>query len=142
KGESDAGRSAGIMKEAVWSRLTGGVAALGALAAPAKARITVVLGLLLAGGAWGAQLVWDASPGNGQADDGSGTWSTGHANWWNGGADKVWPNASADTAIFGANNGAAGVVTMKTGTGEVWSGLAACVCGRSAQQERGHVSCA
>ena len=36
-------------------------------------------------------------------------------NWWNGSSDIVWPNTSADTAVFGAGNGPAGTVSVSGG---------------------------
>ena len=62
----------------------------------------------------GAQTyTWDSS-GNGTALDGSGTWSLTGPNWWNG-SDVLWPNSSADTAVFGAGSGAAGTVAVSGG---------------------------
>jgi fibronectin-binding autotransporter adhesin len=54
------------------------------------------------------------------AQDGSGAWadqSNGSAstNWWNGSANVFWNNAGPYFATFGANNGAAGTVTLSGG---------------------------
>jgi autotransporter-associated beta strand protein len=63
---------------------------------------------LLAGTAWGASVTWD--PANNLAgSDGSGTWSTGVANWASGGSDAGWVNG--DSAIFGSG-GTAGTVSV------------------------------
>lgn len=78
-----------------------------------KSRILgLAMGVLMAASTWGADLTWDAVTGNGQADDGGGMWSPSAANWWNSSSDVVWPNTASDTAIFGANNGAAGMVAV------------------------------
>jgi len=59
-----------------------------------------------------AQLTWDsdANAGNG-ATDGSGTWDTVTANWYNSGTDAVWPNTTTSVAIIG-NGGTAGTITV------------------------------
>jgi autotransporter-associated beta strand protein len=46
--------------------------------------------------------------------DGAGTWNTTGTNWSNGTADAAWNNTSDSsyTAVFGANNGTAGTVTL------------------------------
>ncbi|MFM8496354.1 MAG: beta strand repeat-containing protein, partial [Planctomycetia bacterium] len=58
-----------------------------------------------------AQVTWDANTTTSGPQDGSGTWSTSDANWWNGTTDVVWPNLTTSSAIIGANNGAAGTIT-------------------------------
>jgi fibronectin-binding autotransporter adhesin len=59
---------------------------------------------------------WDAS-GGGTQFDGSGTWNLTGSNWWSGASpDVVWPNATGATAVFGANSGAAGMVTVGSAT--------------------------
>ena len=64
-----------------------------------------------------ATLTWDASGTNPTAPtDGPGTWNTALANWSDGAADVVWPNTNVDVAVFGANNGAAGAITVGTVT--------------------------
>jgi autotransporter-associated beta strand protein len=64
-----------------------------------------------------ATLTWDASGANPAAPtDGAGTWDMALANWSNGAADLAWPNTNADVAVFGANNGAAGAITVATVT--------------------------
>lgn len=59
-----------------------------------------------------AQVTWDASAGTSGPQDGSGTWSTADANWWNGSTNVVWPNLTTSSAIIGANSGAAGTITV------------------------------
>lgn len=67
----------------------------------------------LAGAARAAELTWDSSGANPSAPvDGSGLWDTTSALWSNGAVDSAWVNAAVDTAVFGANNGAAGTVTV------------------------------
>ena len=73
--------------------------------------IACVFGLALSAPAL-AQVTWDADTGTSGAQDGSGTWSTVAANWWNGSTDVVWPNLSTSTATIGANSGAAGTITV------------------------------
>ena len=64
-----------------------------------------------------ATLTWDASGTNPTAAvDGAGTWDTASAKWSNAAADILWPNTSADIAVFGKANGAAGSVTVGTVT--------------------------
>jgi hypothetical protein len=61
-------------------------------------------------------LTWDVngtSPGAPQ--DGAGTWDTATPIWSNGSSDNIWNNANNDTAVFGAANGAAGVVAVTAG---------------------------
>lgn len=55
-------------------------------------------------------VTWDANPGTPGAQDGSGTWSSTAANWWDGSADNGWVNG--DNAIFGTGTAAAGGVTI------------------------------
>ena len=73
--------------------------------------IACVFGLALSAPAV-AQVTWDADTGTSGPQDGSGTWSTVDANWWNGSTDVVWPNLSTSTATIGANSGAAGTITV------------------------------
>jgi autotransporter-associated beta strand protein len=62
----------------------------------------------------GNSLTWDASGSNPAAPtDGSGNWTTTNANWSSGSPDTVW--SSGYSAVFGANNGAAGVITNVNG---------------------------
>lgn len=56
-----------------------------------------------------ATYTWDAS-GTGARTDGSGSWTTTNANWWNGSSDVNWTTTGIDTAVFG-NGGAGGTVT-------------------------------
>jgi len=58
-----------------------------------------------------SQVTWDANTGTSGPQDGSGTWSTADANWWNGSTNVVWPNLTTSSAIIGANSGAAGTIT-------------------------------
>jgi fibronectin-binding autotransporter adhesin len=58
------------------------------------------------------QVTWDATTGTSGPQDGSGTWSTADANWWNGSTNVVWPNLTTSSAIIGANSGAAGTITV------------------------------
>ena len=74
--------------------------------------------------ALGNSLTWDASGANPAAPtDGSGVWSTAtNANWSSGVSDTTW--SSGYSAVFGANNGAAGTVTINTnGAGVTVSNL-------------------
>jgi len=61
-----------------------------------------------------ANLTWDANSGLAGAQDGSGTWDTNTATWWNGAADVAWNNATPDVPTFGAANGVSGTVTLGT----------------------------
>src|SRR5580698_7470348 len=72
-----------------------------------------VVAALWAGPAYAQTATWDSSGTNPTAPtDGGGLWdSQTSANWSVSGADVVWPG-SADVAQFGANNGAAGTVTI------------------------------
>jgi fibronectin-binding autotransporter adhesin len=71
----------------------------------------LALAFLAASGAQ-AQVTWDADTGTSGPQDGSGTWSTADANWWNGSTNVVWPNLATSSAIIGANSGAAGTITV------------------------------
>ena len=61
------------------------------------------------GTAAAATLTFDGNTTTAGAQDGSGTWDTTTADWYNGTGDVVWPNAT-DTAAFGA--GTAGTYTI------------------------------
>lgn len=66
-----------------------------------------------------ANLTWDSDAiTTSGAQDGSGNWTTltSNTNWWDGGANVTWNNATPDNAIFGANSGAAGTVTVPSTT--------------------------
>jgi autotransporter-associated beta strand protein len=70
--------------------------------------LTIVVGL---------GLTWDSSAGGGAPQDGGGVWAdessaNGATNWYNGVADSFWTNGNPDLAVFGANSGAAGTVTL------------------------------
>lgn len=66
-------------------------------------------------------LTWNSNGAStARAQDGSGTWadqSNGGAttNWWNGANNVFWSNSGQDVATFGADNGAAGTVTLSGG---------------------------
>lgn len=80
-----------------------------------KIATLLLLGLCVLGTTVGAApWIWDAQPGNSQADDGGGTWavSAANTNWWNQTQNVTWPNTTADTAVFGANSGMAGAITV------------------------------
>lgn len=76
-------------------------------------RVVVVclVGGALCGVPASAQVTWDADPATSGPQDGSGTWSTSDANWWNGTTDVVWPNLTTSSATIGAGSGAAGTIT-------------------------------
>jgi autotransporter-associated beta strand protein len=61
-----------------------------------------------------ATYTWDANTSKTGAQDGTGSWGTATANWWNGTSDQVWNNSADNTAVFGAS-GTAGTVTLITG---------------------------
>ncbi|MEY3205490.1 MAG: hypothetical protein RLZZ21_1821, partial [Planctomycetota bacterium] len=73
--------------------------------------VACAIGLSLCGVQASAQVTWDANTTTSGPQDGSGTWSTSDANWWNGTTDVVWPNLTTSSAIIGANSGAAGTIT-------------------------------
>lgn len=57
-----------------------------------------------------ADYTWDAS-GGAPLNDGGGAWvSSGGANWFNGSTYGAWGNTTADKAIIGVGNGAAGII--------------------------------
>ena len=65
----------------------------------------------------GTGMTWDSSAGGGAPQDGPGIWAdqssvNGNTNWWTGVDDVLWSNASVEIATFGANSGAADVVTL------------------------------
>jgi len=73
------------------------------------------LPISLAASAHGASVTYDADLSTTGAQDGSGLgWNTTDSNFWDGAANVLWPNTTADEAIFGAGNGAAGPVTVGT----------------------------
>ncbi|HEY4415984.1 MAG TPA: pectinesterase family protein [Verrucomicrobiae bacterium] len=75
----------------------------------------------------GNSLTWDASGANPAAPtDGSGNWGDSAVNWTasaNGGSDSSWSTAPGYSAIIGANNGAAGVITITNAAGVTVSNL-------------------
>ena len=60
----------------------------------------------------GATNTWDADIESPGAQDGSGVWVNGAANWWNGTANVPWDNAEPESAVFGAGNDTAGTITL------------------------------
>jgi autotransporter-associated beta strand protein len=64
-----------------------------------------------------ASVIYDADTGTSGAQDGAGLgWDTVNTSFWDGFSNVLWPNSTADEAIFGATNGAAGTVTVGTVT--------------------------
>ncbi|HSU54046.1 MAG TPA: hypothetical protein VLT36_08325 [Candidatus Dormibacteraeota bacterium] len=63
-----------------------------------------------------ATFTWDANTGTSGAQDGAGIWRpvSSNTNWWDGTTNVVWVNDvnSPNNAIFGANSGAAGTVSI------------------------------
>jgi autotransporter-associated beta strand protein len=53
---------------------------------------------------------WDADAATSGAQDGTGIWSTGATNWWNGTTNTVWSNGNG--ALIGASDGAAGTIAV------------------------------
>jgi autotransporter-associated beta strand protein len=92
---------------------------------PPKARNFAVSLLLVALAALppahAASLTWDSNgPTAPPMLNGSGTWNTSTANWWNGAANVTWNNATPDSAAFGSGTNTsawvtANVVTLGTG---------------------------
>ena len=80
-------------------------------AAPAVAVLVFVCG----GPAQAQTYTWDAVAGNGQIDDGPGTWSVGGPNWFDGtNYDQNWYDGA--NAVFGGGvSGTAGVVAISGG---------------------------
>ena len=72
----------------------------------------VATGLIACSAAAGTY-TWDAS-GGAPLDDGNGNWNpTGGNNWYDGVSTyEAWGNTTADTAVFGVGNGAAGPITV------------------------------
>jgi len=66
----------------------------------------VPLGMAAAGA---AELEWDVTAGNGQADGGSGTWTSGGAGWWDTAGASDVSFVDGDSVTFG---GTAGTVTV------------------------------
>jgi fibronectin-binding autotransporter adhesin len=86
---------------------------------PFLAALTLIC-LVVALPARAATFTWDSSGLNPiTPTDGGGFWDIVGTNtvWSNGTSDVVWDNAS--TAVFGHNNGAAGIVTIDDGSGTV-----------------------
>jgi len=64
-------------------------------------------------------LTWDANTSSSSAQDGSGTWNSSNANWWNGVADSIWNDTNPYVAFFG-NGGTAGTVTVSGAHTNSW----------------------
>ncbi|MDA8377205.1 MAG: PEP-CTERM sorting domain-containing protein [Planctomycetia bacterium] len=82
-----------------------------------KTLVVLAVGATFAasGAVMAATLTWDSSGSSPTAPvDGTGTWNTTDTNWTNGTTDAAWNNTSDSsyTAVFGANNGTAGTVTL------------------------------
>jgi autotransporter-associated beta strand protein len=65
----------------------------------------------------GTKMTWDSSASGGVPQDGPGVWAdqssiAGNTNWWTGADDVLWTNDNPVIATFGANSGAADVVTL------------------------------
>ncbi len=74
--------------------------------------------ITLSGISLGTSYTWDASKANPTAPtDGSGFWSITNAAWSSGSSDNVW--SPGYNAIFGNNNGAAGIVTNTDAGGQI-----------------------
>lgn len=71
-------------------------------------------------------LIWDGTNGTAALEEGSGTWSTGGANWWDGAAETTWNQA---TATFGA--GGSGSYTVNVAAAGVQAAGLAFVAGGS-----------
>lgn len=69
--------------------------------------------LTFGGASQAASVTYDADTTTTAAQDGAGAgWLTTNSNFWDGAANVVWPNTSADEAIFGVASGAAASVTV------------------------------
>ena len=76
-----------------------------------KAKLNSFLLLALSStAAHAAALTWDADTVTTAAQDGSGTWTTGSAGWWNGTANVNW--TAGDTATFGAGADGTYAITL------------------------------
>lgn len=71
-------------------------------------------------------LIWDGTNGTAALEEGSGTWSTGGGNWWDGAAETTWNQA---TATFGA--GGSGSYTVSVAAAGVQAAGLAFVSGGS-----------
>lgn len=77
--------------------------------------VAVLCALSLMGSASGAALTWDSDAGTAGAQDGGGTWDVTAANWLDAAGNTNWNNATPDSAIIGAGQGAGGTITLGTG---------------------------
>jgi len=59
-----------------------------------------------------ATLTFDADTATPGAQDGGGAWDAAGTNWWDGAANTNWDDATPDSAVIGAHNGAAGTNTL------------------------------
>ena len=74
--------------------------------------------ITLSGISLGTSYTWDASGANPAAPtDGAGNWSITNANWSSGASDNDW--SPGYNAVIGANNGAAGKLTITDAGGEI-----------------------
>lgn len=60
----------------------------------------------------GSGVEWDATNSVAGRQDGSGTWSSTNANWWNGSGDAPWNNAARRTALLGAGGSGSATLTV------------------------------
>lgn len=73
----------------------------------------LLLSLCICLTAHAATLTWDGNTSTGELQDGGGNWNTTDlTRWYNGANYQAWNNTTPDSAIFGVNNGGAGVVTL------------------------------
>jgi len=74
-----------------------------------------------------SDLLWDATPASGSADEGAGTWKNNdgtYNNWWNGSANGNWDNSNtAATATFGAGGTSTNSYTVTLDGGITTKGL-------------------
>ena len=71
----------------------------------------LMLGYRCTNGA-GSGVEWDATNTVAGRQDGSGTWSSTNANWWNGSGDTPWNNAARRTALLGAGGSGSATLTV------------------------------
>jgi autotransporter-associated beta strand protein len=76
--------------------------------------IAVAIVLVAVTSTQAAVVTYDANTTTAGAQDGAGAnWNATNGNFWDGSADVLWPNTTADEAIFGAGSGTAGTVTVE-----------------------------
>jgi len=66
-----------------------------------------------------AGVTWDANTSSSGAQDGSGTWNSSNANWWNGTSDVTWNDATPYIAYIGSG-GTAGTITVSGAHTNSW----------------------